>query len=321
MPRDLPTPQFRLRPIHALYLVDLAVAAVIFVIAGRIFMDHKGAAVLAAKEAERAKMHEAAELALAQADSAYAAQVARFQDMQQDSVRLVATYEQKRHALEAGFVDRQNLMANLDRLSGQVFNMRDRSHEASQRAQEYERDVSERRDEIEGLSERAAETDSALKSTRMQREQAAESLQVARETRTYEPVGLFPDKSSLAVRQEIGQNTDLTSFELQHVLQRRETVDLGVSLGVGLGTGGSTASSKQVGLLLSRELVHRRLGLDVSAGYSLLSDQTGTDESGAYAMAGLRYSPFYKERFHFGAGARAGHGEVMPYVGVTVGRR
>lgn len=321
MSRDLPTPEFRLRPAHLLYLVDLALAAVIFVAAGRAFMDHKGATVLAAKERERAQMEEQAQKAQVQADSALAATVQAVARMREDSVGWVATYLQKRGSLESGFAARQELTLKLQQLSDQVFGFRDRSQEAVQKSEGYQQDVAERKDEIAALATQVKTIDSTLQVTEAERTAAASKLQEAKVTRTYEPVGLFPDRSSLAVSQQIGSDREVTNFELQHVLQSNRELDLGVALGVGLGSGNSAASTKQVGLLLSRQLVHRRLGLDVGAGYSLLSDQEGKNESGAYASAGLRYSPFYKERLHFGAGARAGHGEVMPYIGITVGRR
>jgi hypothetical protein len=60
---------------------------------------------------------------------------------------------------------------------------------------------------------------------------------------------------------------------------------------------GDRASSKQVGLLLSRTLIHRRFGLDFSAGLSHLTDDTGEGDAGAYAGAALRISPFYRSGF------------------------
>jgi hypothetical protein len=320
VPRDLPTPEFRLRPRHALYLIDLVVAAVLFVIVGRAFMDQKGSKVIAAKEKARAEAQVAGQKALAQADSVLAAQRALLESMRADSIQWFADYQTRGAKLQAGYAQKQMLSQSLEALSNQVFGMRDRSSEAVQKAQEYEKDVSERKDEIGSLSSQAHTADSTLKATEAQRQDAASKLDGAVRTRTYEPVGLFPDRSGLSVRQEISDKTDLTNFELQHVVRQGSMVDLGVSLGVGLGSGDRTAS-KQVGLILSRELIHRRLGLDFGAGYSLLSDRSGNDESGAYASAGIRYSPFYKERLHFGAGARAVQGEVLPYIGVTVGRR
>jgi hypothetical protein len=320
MPRDLPTPEFRLRPYHALYLVDLALAAVIFVVCGNLYMQKKGSVVLAAKDQERAAAQIAGQKAQLQADSVLAYQQGVLQKMRGDSIQWVADYLHRDEALKQGVTRWGSLKNSADQLSGQIFNMHDRSIEAIQKADEYEKDVSERRDEITSLSAQAATADSTLQTTQKQRSDAAQELSQAHETRTYEPVGLFPDKSSLAVRQEVNSKTQMTNFELQHVVTSAQSVDVGVSLGVGLGSGDRTAS-KQLGLLLSRELIHRRLGLDVGAGYSQMSNASGKNNSGAYASAGIRFSPFYKERLHFGAGARAVQGEILPYIGVTVGRR
>jgi hypothetical protein len=133
-------------------------------------------------------------------------------------------------------------------------------------------------------------------------------------------VGMFPDKSGLLVRRDVSESQDLTNVELQHNVWRPGALDVGVSLGFGLGSGDFT-SSKQLGLVVTRPLLHRRLGLDFGAGYSVLTNHAGSDAGGGYASASLRLSPFYKERFHFGLGARADKENVLPFISVGVGRR
>ena len=47
MDRGLPPPQFKLRPSHALYLLDLALAVVVFIFVGRYYVERKGAVIRA----------------------------------------------------------------------------------------------------------------------------------------------------------------------------------------------------------------------------------------------------------------------------------
>jgi hypothetical protein len=320
MERGLPAPQFRLRPRHLFYLVDLAVAAAVFVFVGRYYADHKAAIVRQKGEQQQALQQQESERQLVQADSVMTATQARLSAVKEDSVRKVQELETKKSALEQGFVERQQLAEKLFRLSDAVLNMRTQSEEEVSKANNYESDVATRRDEITSLTRKADESDSLLDAITGERYAAAETLKSAYEIRTVEPVGMFPERSSLTINREMAENDGLTRVELQQVLLRDRAVDLGLSVGVGLGSG-DRAAAKEVGLLLSRPLIHRRLGLDFGAGYSVLTHEGGNAESGAFARAGLRVSPFYKERFHFGIGARADHGEVLPYVGVSVGRR
>jgi hypothetical protein len=320
MDRNLPGPEVRLRKGQLWYLFDLAVAAGIFLLVGKIYMDKKGAAVIGAKEKVKAEAEVDSKAGIVQADSVMQVALSSLAQARADSAADYAEYQHKKAVFEAGIADRQQIAANLDQLANQIFSMRDRSQEALQKSQEYEKDVTDRVDEISTLSSSASDAAGVLKTAEEERAEAARTLSDARRVRTYEPVGLFPDRSSLAVRKEVGSDKDLTDFHLQHVFLQKPAGDIGVDLGVGLGSGSWTAS-KQVGLLFSHPLIHRRLGLDFGAGYSVLTNNDGNNDSGAYASAGLRISPFYKERFHFGVGARAGQGEVLPYVGVVVGRR
>jgi len=320
MDRGLPPPQFKLRPSHAFYLIDVVLAVVIFIFVGRYWVDHKGGALKARGAADQAAAQTEIQLELAQADSVMKATRDQVAAMRADSASRAEGLEHRKAILEQGFQDRQNLAQELGHLADAVLNMRNQSEEALTKVQGYQRDLTSRRDEIGALEKRANADDSLLAQTSAQRSSAAEGLRQAYDTRTYEPVGMFPDKSSLVLRREMGNNASLTNVEFQHVLVRDPRADVGVSLGLGLGSGDHTAS-KSLGLLLSRPLIHRRLGLDLGAGFSVLTSQDGSDEGGPYASAGLRLSPFYAERFHLGVGARAGHGEVQPYIGVVLGRR
>jgi hypothetical protein len=320
MERDLPGPEFRLKKGHLWYLFDLALAVVIFIFVGRLFMERKGAVIRAEKERLKAEAEAGVTAGLQQADSVMAVTLQTLSEMRADSAMQVGEYESKKAALESGFQERQKLGDELEKLSGQIFSMRDRSVEAQQRAQGYEKDVSNRGDEISTLQSNADETGKNLQTTEQERAEAARQLADARQTRSYEPVGMFPDRTGLAVGKLVGGDQELTHFELQHVFAKEAAGDIGVAVGVGLGSG-NWSTSKQVGLLYTRQLIHRRLGLDVGAGYSVMVKEAGGNDTGAYASADLRFSPFYKERFHFGVGARAGQGEFLPYVGVMLGRR
>jgi hypothetical protein len=320
MDRDLPGPSFRLHKGQLWYLLDLAVAAALFVFVGRLYMEKKGSAVIAAREQALAAARSEGVISVAQADSVMQVQLAALAAMKADSIQLVKEYEQKRATLEAGFQVRQTLTQNLAQVSDVIFGMRDRSVQAVSKAHEIEQDVNGRKDEETALVSKSQETGVQLKSTEDQRAEAAGKLTSAYALRTYEPVSLFPDNSGVMFRQEVSSGQEVTNVELQHMVVRDPKMDVGFALGVGLGSG-DRGGSKQVGLILSRPLIHRRLGLDLSAGYSLLTSDAGKNNSTPYAMAGIRYSPFYKERFHFGLGARADKDQILPYVGITLGRR
>jgi hypothetical protein len=245
---------------------------------------------------------------------------ARLAAVLSDSSSAAADLTRRRVALEASFQERQRINQALYPLTDAVFDLRSRSSGELAKVDEYSKELKGRRSDIVDLTGQAREAERKLQESQSNHRDSQEKLASARRDRTYEPVGMFPDKSGLLVRREVSDNQDLTNVEVQHDVWRPGTVDVGVSLGFGLGTGDYT-SSKQLGLVLTRPLMHRRLGLDFGAGYSVLTNQAGSDESGPYASAGLRLSPFYKERFHFGLGARADKESVLPFVSVGVGRR
>jgi hypothetical protein len=240
--------------------------------------------------------------------------------MRADSVSWYQDYERRRGRLEAGFAERQSISGKVVQLAEVVQDMKSRTQEAMVRAEGYEKDVVDQRERIASLDDDSKTAAEKLDQTREQRQAAAERLREAYQDRTYEPVGVLPDHSGVAVKSEMASGDRLTSVELQRILTSQRAFDLGLALGVGVGSG-DRSSSKELGVLVSRPLVHRRLGLDLAAGYENLTNDAGKNQGGAYAAAGLRYSPLYKERLHFGLGARASDGGVLPYVSIALGRR
>jgi hypothetical protein len=320
MQRGLPSAEFRLKKIHLFFLLDLVIAAGLFALTGNVYMSRRGDRVIAIEEQKRAEARLEFKELLSEADSVMAYQQQALASMRVDSVGWFQTYERMRAQLEAGFAERQTISGNVFQLAEIVQNMKSRTQEAIVQADGYEKDVTEQRERIGSLTDESTEFASKLDSTKVNRRQAAENLREAYADRTYEPVGYFPDRSGVAVKSEVTANERITSVEVQRVLTSRRAFDLGLALGVGVGSG-DRASSKELGVLVSRPLVHRRLGMDLAAGYEHLTDEAGNNNGGAYAAAGLRYSPLYKERLHFGLGARASDGEVLPYISVSVGRR
>jgi hypothetical protein len=141
-----------------------------------------------------------------------------------------------------------------------------------------------------------------------------QELALAQRAREVEPVGLFDGPVS-----QFGRNGETDSnLELQHNVWHPGNVDVGVSLGVGLGArcfvleAGRTRSDTEPDSSQTRA---------DGAGYSLLTDQAGTTDGSPYASASLKLSPFYRERVHFGVGARTVSGEFLPFVAIGVGRR
>ncbi|MDM7913641.1 MAG: hypothetical protein ACE15D_05720 [Candidatus Eisenbacteria bacterium] len=316
-------PKFRLRPRHAFYILDLILIAAIFLITGRMYMNTKGVEIIASKQQEREAATLEGQRLLAQADSVVTATLSTFEQMKADSVHAVGGLLQLRSDIEAGFVRRQTLDQQVIGLSDAILSLRDQTDEAVAQSVRDSMNVASRQAEIDSLRTRADALAKQLTDTRAERDRVAANLMAARRQETYDPTGRFPEKTGLMVRRDVGSDeVDLTNLQLQQLLwePRDGKVDVGVELGFGLGTD-QAVSNKQVGLLVSRSLIHRRLGLDLSAGYSLLTEEGGTDDQSPYASASLRLSPFYKERLHLGLGARANHGEVVPFLGVQVGRR
>lgn len=321
MPLDpLPKPSFRPRKKHLWHILDVAVIVGIFYATGQVYMDKRGTKVFASKESERRAAQEEGARGLMQADSVVTVTAQQLEAMLADSIQSLGELRQKGADLESGIQRRQSLNAQIFPLSENVLSLKDRSQEAASQASGYERDLRNREVEIDSLRAKSARLEKQLQETRQLRAQVAQELYQAQTQETYDPTGMFPEKTGLEVRQQVSDKVDqLTNVEIQQILWTPGRVDVGVAAGVGIG--GGESSNKALGLLVTRPLIHRRLGLDLGAGYSVLTEEQGEDERGAYASAGLRISPFYKERIHFGVGARATHGEVMPFLGVTVGRR
>jgi hypothetical protein len=289
-------------------------------LSGKVYMNEHGNKVIAAEEGKRTSAQSDFQRLLAEADSVMAYKRQELASMRKDSVGWYQNYERLRAQLEAGFAERQTISGQVFQLAEIVQNMKSRTQEAIVRADGYERDVTDQRGRISSLTDDSNASGEKLATTQQERRKAAEELRVAYQERTYEPVGYFPDQSGVAVKSEMSSSDRLTSVELQRILTSRRAFDLGLALGVGVGTG-DRASSKELGVLVSKPLIHRRLGMDLSAGFEHLTDEAGRNQGGAYAAAGLRYSPLYKERLHFGLGARASDGEVFPYISVALGRR
>jgi hypothetical protein len=295
------------------------VIVAVFYATGHVYMDKRGGKLFAQKESERQAAQAEGARGLMQADSVVTATSEQLQIMLGDSVQSLDGLHQMTSELESGITRRQGLNAQIYPLSENVLLLKERTQGAISQASGYERDLSAREAEIESLRVKSDRLETRLEETRRLRARVAQELYQATSQETFDPTGRFPERTGLSVRRDVGNKVDLTNLELQRILWTPGQMDVGLSMGVGLGQGES--SNKEVGLLLTRSLIHRRLGLDFGAGYSVLTEEQGGDEKGAYATAGIRISPFYQERFHLGLGARAKHGEVLPFLGVTVGRR
>lgn len=318
--QERPKFEFRPRPRHLLYLIDLAVLAGLFLLGAQIFRTTAGEKKLA----EGARLREAAKASgsrlLEQADSVVVAAKSRQSAALADSAASSDDLLRRWAAFNAAIQEKNRVGQALNPMTDQVFDLRDRSTQETARVAEYRKELMGRRSDIVDLTAEAQDAARKLEESQKKHREAQEQLAMARRDRTFEPVGMFPDKSGLLLRRDVSADQELTNVELQHNVWKPGALDVGVSLGFGLGSG-NLSSSKQLGLVLTRPLLHRRLGLDFGAGYSVLTSQAGADESGAYASASLRLSPFYKERFHFGLGARADRENVLPFVSVGVGRR
>lgn len=318
---DVPREKFRLRPRHAFYLLDLAVLVAIFVISGRIYVNSRGTKLVQVKEKARQEAKLEGARSIEQADSVATAAKYNLDEMKIQHDETIAEVQRLTDEIRAGMARRQELEQAVFRLSDMVLDLRGRSDTELKNVVGYEKDVNSRSQEIDSLRANATTSEATLKQTEQERQDAARVLTNARSAESYDPTGRFPAETGFAVRRDLGSTSDLTNLQVEQLFwEPRPDVDLGVSLGVGLGMDKPT-SNKELGLLLSRTLIHRRLGLDVGAGYSVLTESGGDGDNSPYASVGVRFSPFYKERVHFGLGARANHGEVLPYLGVSLGRR
>jgi hypothetical protein len=237
-----------------------------------------------------------------------------------DSAQGINELQGLRLNLEQTIGETQSLAQGIYRLSDVVLDMRQKAEDAVRQAQRDELSVREREQEVDSLSTNEELSYTKLLDRRTDHDQVRQALLTARQREEYDPTGRFPDKTGLTLRQDVGDAIDATNLLLQQVFWKRRRTDIGLSVGFGLGSGEST-SNKEIGLLLSRNLIHRRLALDLGAGLSQLTGTEGTDDSGAYASASIRLSPFYQERMHLGLGARASHDEVVPFLGLSLGRR
>lgn len=320
MDRGLPSPEFKLRPHHALFLVDLVIAVGIFYGVGKLYMDKKGTALLAEKEKTRVEAQVEGARLIAEADSVMQAGALRLEQMRADSVANLLELNRKRTVLQVEYAQRDSLAQNVFRISDVVQGLQGETQKSAAKVEEYESNVQQWSKEAEVKAAELEAKEKLLQETLARREEADQKLREAISMRTYEPASVLPERSGVVVQQEVAEGDRMTGVQFQHVVHGASTTDLGLAVGIGLGSG-ERASNKQVGLLLSRSLIHRRLGLDLSAGFSHMTDDAGNGDAGAYAGAALRYSPFYKERFHLSLGAEADHGEVLPFIGIGLGRR
>jgi hypothetical protein len=301
-------------------LIDLAVLAGLFYLGGHLYMRIRGTDVIAEKRQEQALQRVTHKELRAEADSVVAATQERLAGAMADSARGIGELQALRLDLERTVGETQSLAQGIYRLSDVVLDMRQKAEDAVRQAQRDEISVREREQEVDSLSTTENLTYTTLLDRRTEGEQVRQALLSAQDQETYDPTGRFPDKTGLMLRRDVGDAVDATNLLLQQVFWKRSRTDIGLSVGFGLGSGEST-SNKEVGLLLSRNLIHRRLALDFGAGLSQLTRTEGSDDSGAYASASLRLSPFYQERMHLGLGARASHDEVIPFLGLSLGRR
>ena len=318
---DKPKFSFRPRWRHLLYLVDAVIIVAFFFIGGWAFRTTVGDKKIAEGERLRLLAQANGSRLLEQADSVVTVERARLATALADSATWAEDFLRRRVALEAAVTERQQLTQTLYPMTDQIFDFRDRSTKALADLAQLEKEIKTRKAEVVDLRSQSDQAGNQLDEEKRLHEDSMRQLARARSTRTYEPVGMFPDKSGLLVRQDISSCQELTNVQLQHSFWTTPgKMDLGLSLGLGLGSQ-DVASAKEFGLVVTRPLIHRRLGLDLGAGYSVLTSPDGQDDQGAYASAGLRFFPWYRERFHLGLGARAGQEEVRPFVSVGVGRR
>jgi hypothetical protein len=303
-----------------LHLIDVAIIVGLFFLGAYVFRTAVGEKKLAAGERLRVQKREEAVKAQAQADSILGAERHRLDGALGDSASWADELARRRAGLEGAVAEQQRVNQGLYPLTDQVFDLQYRATTALAEVRQDREDLTARRAEIADLHGKADEAERELSEATERNRASAEQLAAARTVRTYEPEGVFPDKSGLVVRQDISDTHVLTNVAFQHNVWSPGLTEVGVSLGLGLGSE-DVASAKEFGLVLSRNLVHRRLDLDLGAGYSIFTSPEGIDQKGAYASATLRLSPFYRERIHFGLGARAGQDEVTPFISVGVGRK
>jgi hypothetical protein len=319
MNRGLPPLSLRPRPAHLFVFVDLAVIALIFFFAGRVYTGTKGEEVLRLGENQREEAQQRGARSLAEADSVVTVARAALATAQAESLRFVDDLAQRLAALDAAVLQQQRLAETFNAMRDSILHQRAATDKAKRLLKTNQNDVRLRRTKIAVLTDNLATSERARDQARWIADSTSLALDGARRTRAHEPVGLFPARSGLLLAREVGGEEDRSLVELQQNVTRVGDFDLGLSLAAGFATGGS--SVKHAGLLVSRNLVHRRVSLDAAAGYLVLTDSGGETASGTFGSLGLRFSPIYSEHLHFGIGARATEDEVMPYIGIGVGRR
>jgi len=316
-------PKFAFHPQwkHLFHLIDLAVLVGLFFLGAYLFRTWVGEKKLAALDLERQTSREAAVRGQAQADSIKAYEQDRLKFALADSTAEAGELARRRTLLDETVAEQQRVNAGLNPLMDQLLDIQYRATKATNDVRQYREDIAARRTTINGLQADALRAGRELDEAQARNEAVSARLAQARDLRTHEPKGVLPDQAGVVVRQDIASSNAFTNFAYQHNLWSSRVVDVGVQLGVGLSS--DVASSKEVGVFVTRPLVHRRLGLDFGAGYSMFSQSGSDDETGAYASAALRLSPFFQERFHVGLGARAVQAdeEVTPFISVGLGRR
>lgn len=317
---DSPKVPFRPSWKSLFHLIDLAIIVGLFYLGAWGYRTIVGERKVAAGERQRLENREAGTQGQQQADSILAFERARLDSALADSASWAADFQQRISYGAAMKAEQERVNQGLYPLTDQVFDLQYRATTAQAEVRQYKDDLVTRRATIVDLRRQADDAARELAEADRRHQSSLGQLAQARSVRAYEPEGVFPDQSGLVLRQDLSESDLLTNVAFQQNVWSPGLMDVGFSLGVGLGNQ-EVASSKEFGLLVTRPLIHRRLGLDLGAGYSVLTLPEGTDERGPYASATLRLSPFYNERFHLGIGARADQREFKPFVSIGVGRR
>jgi hypothetical protein len=314
-------PKFSFRPKwkHLFYLLDLAIIAGLFYAGAWGYRTWVGEKKLAEQVQIRQQTQVDATQLLAQADSVLRAEMGRLNGAMADSAARADELLARRATLLNLVAEQERVNQGTGPLAEEVFDRQYKATKAVEDVRDNKEELAAKRAQLAQLQADAERAALELEEALRRQEDATSRLANARSLRAVEPVGIFPDKSGLAVRQDISDTQELTNVEFRRSFWKHGFADVGLHLALGIGSKEVT-SGKEVGLVLSRPLIHRRLGLDLTAGYSVLSGMEGYDGSSMYAAAGLRLSPFYKERFHLGLGARAAEEEVTPYLSIGVGR-
>jgi hypothetical protein len=256
---------------------------------------------------------------LAQADSVLKVERGRLVDATADSASWAEDLNARLVYLQNTVAEQQRVNQQLGPLTDDVFDLQYKATTSLTDVRDNREELAARRKELADLLGQADQAARELEEAHRRQEDSASQLANARSLRAYEPASIFPAKSGLALRQDISESQELTNVQFTYSLWKPGKADLGVHAALGLGSE-DVSSGKEVGLVVTRPLIHRRLGLDLSAGYLVLTDPEGSNDSSPFAAAALRLSPFYKERFHLGLGARAAEEEVTPFLSVGVGR-